>query len=80
MGEVFMHVRLSCQSLTSCYRDITLRSAGLVFDRLMADFQKKFVISGRGETEFQEFNWAASKDIVDEIDALLSEHYGFSDE
>ncbi len=49
-----------------------------LFSRLMADYQKNSVTSRRGNTEFQEFNWGLSKPIVDEIDALLAEHYGLN--
>ena len=55
-----------------------LRRGDELFSRLMADYQKNSVTSRRGNTEFQEFNWGLSKPIVDEIDALLAEHYGLN--
>lgn len=58
----------------------SLDRAQELFSRLMSDYQKNSVISRRGKTEFQEFNWGLSKPIVDEIDGLLAEHYGLSKE
>lgn len=58
----------------------SLDRAEELFSRLMSDYQKNSVISRRGKTEFQEFNWGLSKPIVDEIDGLLAEHYGLSKE
>ena len=58
----------------------SLDRADELFSRLMSDYQKNSVISRRGKTEFQEFNWGLSKPIVDEIDRLLAEHYGLNAE
>jgi len=58
----------------------SLNRASELFSRLMADYQKNSVISRRGKTEFQEFNWGLAKPIVDEIDRLLAEHYGLTEE
>ncbi len=57
----------------------SLDRADELFSRLMSDYQKNSVISRRGKTEFQEFNWGLSKPIVDEIDSLLAEHYGLNE-
>lgn len=57
----------------------SLDRAEELFSRLMSDYQKNSVISRRGKTEFQEFNWGLSKPIVDEIDTLLAEHYGLNE-
>jgi hypothetical protein len=57
-----------------------LRRVGTLFDELMADFQKNSFTNTRGDTEFQEFNWGLSKPIIDEIDAVLSEHFGLTDD
>jgi len=56
------------------------KSAAELFGELMADYQKHSVISRRGKTEFQEFDWGKSKHIVDEIDRLIGKHYGLSEE
>lgn len=58
----------------------TLNRAEKLFSKLMSNYQKNSVINRRGKTEFQEFSWGLSKSIVDEIDNLLAQHYGFSDE
>lgn len=58
----------------------SLDRADELFSRLMSDYQRNSVISRRGKTEFQEFNWGLSKPIVDEIDKLLAEHYGLNAE
>jgi hypothetical protein len=60
--------------------DHTLKKADQLFSDLMSDYKKNSVISRRGRTEFQEFNWGLSKPIVDKIDLLLAEHYGMSEE
>jgi type I restriction-modification system DNA methylase subunit len=51
-----------------------------LFTELMEDFQHNSVINHRGDTAFQEFDWAKSKPIIDRIDHLLGPHYGLSDE
>jgi len=57
----------------------TLASIGKPFDKLMSDYQKNSFIRKRKDQEFQEFNISASKPIIDEIDRVLAQHYGFSD-
>lgn len=51
-----------------------------LFDELMDDFNKNSTVKSRGVTQFQEFDWGASKPIIDEIDRVLARHYGFTDE
>jgi len=50
------------------------------FHELMRDYQRNSVVNRRGVTEFQEFDWGASKEIVDRIDEVLAEHYRLSPE
>jgi hypothetical protein len=50
----------------------------LITGLIMSAYQKNSVINRRGSTEFQEFNWGLSKSVVDDIDSLLSEHYGLT--
>lgn len=57
-----------------------LQTVGQLFDNLMADYQANSFINQRGVTEFQEFNWGLSKSIIDEIDQVLAQHYGFTNE
>ena len=57
-----------------------LHRSSSLFSELMRDYRDNSQILRRGEAEFQEFDWAVSKPIVDKIDALLAEHYGFSKE
>lgn len=59
--------------------EITKRISNL-FAELMTDFNKNSLIKSRGDTSFQEFNWGASKPIIDEIDKVLAAHYGFTEE
>ncbi len=51
-----------------------------LYKQLMIDFKNKSSVHKRGVTEFQEFNWGASKPIIDQIDRVLAKHYGFTDE
>jgi len=51
-----------------------------LFRRLMDDYRKHSVIKHRGETRFQEFDWAASKKLVDEIDTVFAGHFGLDDD
>ena len=47
----------------------------------MADYRKNSVVRKRNDgVEFQEFYPSKSKPILDEIDRLLAQHYGFTDE
>ena len=52
-----------------------------LFSKLMADFKKHSVRKKRKDgVEFQEFYPSKSKPILDEIDTVLAEHYGFTPE
>jgi len=51
-----------------------------VFDRLMRDYQANSFVRVREDCEFQEFRPSLSKPIIDEIDCVLAQHYGFTDE
>ncbi len=53
--------------------------AGL-FKSLMDDFKTNSFRSYRGASEFQQFRWEKAKPIIDEIDRVLAQHYGFIDE
>ncbi len=57
-----------------------IQSIGNLFDRLMEDYKKNSVIRVRKAQEYQEFDQSASKPIIDEIDRVLAQHYGFTDE
>jgi hypothetical protein len=54
--------------------------AGKVFDRLMKDYDKNSFVREREDCEFQEFRPSLSKPILDEIDTVLADHYGFTAE
>ena len=58
----------------------TCRKTRDLFDSLMQDYRKNSVIRVRKDQEFQEFDQARSKPIIDEIDRVLAQHYGFTDE
>lgn len=51
-----------------------------LFNQLMIDFKNRSSIKNRGNTSFQEFDWGASKPIIDKIDGVLGAHYGFTEE
>lgn len=51
-----------------------------VFDRLMRDYDKNSFIRERQDCEFQEFRPSLSKPVIDEIDRILSDHFGFTEE
>ena len=57
-----------------------LQEVSHLFDRLMTDFKDNSTVQKRGVTQFQEFDWGASKPIIDQIDRVLAKHYGFTDE
>jgi hypothetical protein len=66
---------------TSLFSDDNLTAFHNVFSRLMADYRKNSVVRKRNDgVEFQEFYPSKSKPILDEIDRLLAQHYGFTDE
>ena len=45
---------------------------------LMENYKVNSEIKKRGESKFQEFNWIKSKPIVDQIDEVISRHFGLS--
>lgn len=49
-----------------------------IFTRLMEHYRANSRILTRRDCEFQEFRPALSKPIIDEIDAVLGDHYGFT--
>lgn len=51
-----------------------------LFDRLMESYNYHSTIKQRGATEFQEFDWAASKSIIDHIDQCMAQHYQLNSE
>ena len=56
-----------------------------IAERLMADIKEKsrrrvYVYKTSGRVEYDEFYLKESKPIIDEIDRLLAQHYGFTDE
>lgn len=57
-----------------------LKRSSVLFDELMQDYQDNSVVSNRGVTEFQEFNWVHAKPIIDKIDAVIAEHFCLSAE
>jgi hypothetical protein len=57
-----------------------LTDAEDVFERLMKDYKRNSIVRERADCEFQEFRPSLSKPILDEIDAVLAKHYGFTAE
>ena len=51
-----------------------------LFDRLMEDYRDNSFVRRRKDAEFQEFRPSKSKPIIDELDRVLAEHYGFTEE
>jgi hypothetical protein len=47
---------------------------------LMRDYNENSFIRERKDCKFQEFQPSKSKPIIDEIDRVLAQHYGFTDE
>ncbi len=58
--------------------DNVLRHVGTLFDDLMGSYQENSFVNRRGDTEFQEFKWGASKPIIDQIDVALGSYYGLT--
>jgi hypothetical protein len=56
------------------------RRLAQAFSDLMGDYRANSLVRKRADCEYQEFRPGMSKPILDQIDALLAEHYGFSDE
>jgi hypothetical protein len=57
-----------------------LEKASNAFNGLMRDYNKNSFVRTREDCEFQEFRVSESKPIIDQIDQVLAEHYGFTDE
>jgi hypothetical protein len=57
-----------------------LKEISVLFDKLMKDYQENSFVRIRQDCEFQEFRQSLSKPIIDEIDRVLAQHYGFTDE
>jgi len=51
-----------------------------LFDELMCDYKRHARIRHRMDAAFQEFYPSKSKQVIDLIDEVLAEHYGFTDE
>jgi hypothetical protein len=51
-----------------------------LFARLMRDYQRNSFIRERADCEFQEFRPSLSKSILDDIDRVLAQHYGFTEQ
>ena len=61
--------------------DVATKSeGGRLFSELMDDLKTNSFTNTRGQTAFQEFDWGRSKGIVDEIDQLLAQHYGLTEQ
>jgi hypothetical protein len=65
--------------------DAELDELDNIFPRLMKDLRKHskrrvYVYEASGKVEYDEFYPDKSKSIVDDIDRVLAQHYGFSDE
>ena len=58
----------------------TLNSLAKLFGKLMNDYKANSIIRERADCEFQEFRPSLSKPILDEIDFVLAQHYGFTEE
>jgi hypothetical protein len=52
----------------------------LLFDTLMESYQANSEILTRKDVKLQQFYPSKSKSIIDEIDKVLAQHYGFSEE
>lgn len=62
-----------------------LKEVAAINKKLMCDIDKKSIIKiteykSKGIVKYQEFYPRYSKSIIDEIDAVLARHYGFTDE
>jgi len=51
-----------------------------IFDRLMQVYKANSRIRVRKDTELQEFQPGLSKSVIDEIDKILAQYYGLTDE
>ncbi len=60
--------------------EAVLRETRRLLSKLMDDYQRHSRRTVREDCEYQEFDAAQSKPIIDEIDRVLAEHFGFTDE
>jgi hypothetical protein len=60
--------------------EVMLEKLPVIFDQLMVDYRDNSIVRVRQDSEFQEFRPSLSKPIINEIDRVLAEHYGFTDE
>ncbi len=66
-------------SIANC-SDILCVKAGILFSALMTDYKGEADLTVRCNCKYQTLYPSRSKPIVDEIDAVLAEHYGFTAE
>ncbi|MBD1944849.1 Eco57I restriction-modification methylase domain-containing protein [Coleofasciculus sp. FACHB-712] len=59
--------------------NMALEKTANLFDILMDDYKNNSRIRTRRDAELQEFYPSLSKPIIDKIDRLLAQHYGFTD-
>jgi hypothetical protein len=63
----------------SLFSPVSQRVFMSLFDRLMTDYREHSTVRKRNDgVEYQEFYPAKSKPIIDEIDMVLAQHYGFT--
>lgn len=60
--------------------DESAKNLSMIFDCLMNDYKDNSIIRVRKDCEFQEFRPSQSKDIIDDIDIELRNHYEFTKE
>jgi hypothetical protein len=58
----------------------SVTEAGKLFVALMKDYEKNSEITKRYNCEYQTFYPSISKPIIDQIDTVLAQHYGFTPE
>lgn len=61
-------------------RRLVKEFADLIQDYLIQDYKDNSWIRKRADCEYQEFRPSQSKAMIDKIDRLLAEHYGFTAE
>jgi hypothetical protein len=60
------------------FSPLVRKKLNCLFDRLMCDYRDNSFVRKRADCEFQEFRPSLSKVVIDQIDSVISEHYGFS--
>ena len=73
-------VSITKQDINSFGEDFESLSEKLMFDYKSYSIRYKRVSKDTGKNEFDSFYPAKSKSIIDEIDKVLAEHYGFTQE